>query len=156
MIGRQLPAQDYYALKGATRNLVAASGKGPKAAGVTRVRQQQLSEYGQAEHKLFMPVDVVADLEAEAGPVITEQLARLCNHILVPMPSAALDGAGLDQVSAAALKEIGDVFVALGAARADGRICGKDAATILPEIHGAIAKLALLKLQVEAEAEGGL
>lgn len=152
MIGRQLPAQDYYALKGATRQLVAASGHGPKAAGVTRVRQQQLSEYGLADHKLFMPVDVVADLEAEAGPIVTEQLARLCNHTLVPLPAVVLDGSALDQVSAQALKEIGDVFVELGRARADGKVCGKDAQAILSEIHGAIAKLTLLKLQVEAEA----
>jgi hypothetical protein len=154
MNGRQLPAADYFALKGATRQLVTASGRGPKAAVATRVRQQQLSEYGQADHRLFMPIDVVADLEAEAGPVVTEQLALLCNHILVPLPAVALDGAPLDRVSAEALKEIGDVFVALGAARADGAICSKDAAGILDEIHGAIAKLALLKLQVEAEAGG--
>lgn len=152
MNARQLPAADYLALKGATRQLVTGAGLGPRAAGATRVRQQQLSEYGAPAQKLFMPIDVVADLEAEAGPIVTEQLARLCNHILVPMPAVALDGAALDQVSAQALKEIGDVFVALGSARADGRICGKDAETILNEIHGAIAKLALLKLQVEAEA----
>jgi hypothetical protein len=119
------------------------------------VRQQQLSEYGQAAHKLFMPIDVVADLEAEAGPVVTEQLALLCNHILVPLPAVALvEGGCLDRISAETLKEMGDVFVALGAARADGQICGKDALKILDEIHGAIAKLALLKLQVEAEAAG--
>ena len=151
MNARQLPASDYFSIKAAIRQLVIRAGRGPKAAGVTRVDQQRLSDYGNDHSKWFMPVDVVADLEAEVGPVVTEQLALLCNHILVPMPAVARDGSALDLVSAQALKEIADVFVALGEARADGRLCGDEAAKVLAEIHGAIAKLALLKLQVEAE-----
>lgn len=155
MNGRQLPAADYLALKGASRRLVTGAGLGPRAANVTRVRQQQLSEYGQPEQKLFMPIDVVADLEAEAGPIVTAQLAALCNHLLVPVPQAVGSGTMLGQVTAAALKDTSQVFVELANALGDGKVTGAEADAIAREIDEALARLAALKLQVRAEAEAG-
>lgn len=83
-----------------------------------------------------------------------EHLALLCGAVLVAPPDVSLSGDPLDRISADALKEMSDVFVELAKARADGKVDGRDAAVILPEIRGAMTKLAALMLQVEAEAEG--
>lgn len=85
---------DYLALKGATRRLVEACGGVEAGAAVTRCGFQVLSKYGRPQEPVFVPVDVVADLEADAGvPLVTRALAQLCGHVLVPLPRAE-PGAG--------------------------------------------------------------
>lgn len=158
MTGRQLPANDYAAIKAATRQLIAHAGGAVAASAVTRGGHQNIGRYGSAQPddgERFMPADVVADLESECGqPVLTRALAKLAGHILVPEPRVARSGTALGSITGKALKETSDVFVALGEGLGDGAICAADAARIDAEIDEAIVKLLALRLQVQAEAEG--
>ncbi|WP_303989992.1 phage regulatory CII family protein [Devosia ginsengisoli] len=155
--GRQLPDRDYQALFAATRQLVTAAGGPVAAAAITRGDHQSISRYGSAHPDnadRFMPIDVLADLESECEqPVLTKELARLSGHLLVPVPRVVRSGTALGAVTASALKETSEVFVALADGLGDGRLCAADAAHIGREIDEALAKLAALKLQVNAEAE---
>lgn len=154
MSARQLPAADYYKLKGAVRNLVRVAGNGSQAASATRVSQQRLSDYGNPQAALFMPIDVVADLEAECGPIVTAELAALCHHLLVPMPESYRDGSVLGRVTGEAMKETSEVFIAISDIMKDGKITGSELARLSHEIDQAMAKLAALKMQAVAECEG--
>ena len=155
--GRQLPDRDYQALKAATRQLVNAAGGTVAAAAITRGDHQSISRYGSAHPDnadRFMPIDVLADLESECEqPVLTKALARLSGHLLVQVPQVVRSGTALGVVTAGALKETSEVFVALADAMGDGRLCAADAVNVGREIDEALAKLAALKLQVQAEAE---
>ncbi len=158
MIGRQLPANDYAALKAATRQLINHAGGPVAAASVTRGGHQNIGRYGSAQPddgERFMPADVIADLESECGqPVLSRALAKLSGHLLVPEPSVVHSGTALGSVTARALKETSDVFVALGEGLGDGRLSAADAARIEAEIEEAIIKLMALRFQVQADAEG--
>ncbi|MGQ3674275.1 hypothetical protein ACT6QH_02060 [Xanthobacter sp. TB0139] len=78
---------DYLSLKGAMRRLVEACGGQESAASVTRVAPQTLSRYGHPQEHVFAPVDVVADLEADAdAALVTRELAALTGHVLVRLP----------------------------------------------------------------------
>lgn len=155
MKARQLPANDYAGLKAATRRLLAEAGGPVDAARATRVDHQGLSRYGNsgADHdERFIPADVIADIEAECGqPIVTRKLAELSGYLLVPVPRVALSGTALGAITASSLKETSDVFVAIGDSLGDGRISQEDADRISREIDEAMAKLAALKLQVQAE-----
>lgn len=155
--GRQLPDRDYQVLKGATRQLVTAAGGPVVASSITRGDHQGISRYGSThpDHvDRFMPIDVVADLESECEqPVLTATLARLSGHLLVPVPNVVGSGSVLGVVTAKALKETSEVFVALADRLGDGTLSATDAAHIGAEIDEALSKLAALKLQVQAEAE---
>lgn len=134
MTPRQLPAVDYASLKTATRALIKVIGTETDAAGVTRVAQQHLSRYVSTSPdnaEFFAPIDIIADLEAECGqPVVTRKLAELGGHELVPLPELMRDGSGLDQVSAAAVKEAGEFLAALGTALADGKLGETELASV--------------------------
>jgi hypothetical protein len=155
--GRQLPDRDYQALKAATRQLVNAAGGTVAAAAVTRGDHQSMSRYGSAHPDnadRFMPIDVLADLESECEqPVMTRELARLSGHLLVPVPLVARTGSALGVITAKALKETSEVFVALADGMGDGKLNAAEAAKIGREIDEALARLAGLKLQVNAEVE---
>lgn len=157
MTGRQLPASDYSALKAATRQLVTTVGGPSAAALVTRGDHQSVSRYGSAnpEHgERFMPIDVVADLESECEqPIVTRMLAEQAGFLLVPMPRAA-GGLALQMITAKALKETSEVFVSLADSLGDGSLSADEAERVTRDIDEAIAKLAALRLQVLAEAEG--
>jgi hypothetical protein len=71
------------------------------------------------------------------------------------VPRAVGSGTALGQVTAAALKETSQVFVELADALGDGKLSKPEARVIGDEIDQALGKLAALKLQVMAEAEGG-
>ncbi|ODT50289.1 phage regulatory CII family protein [Devosia sp. 63-57] len=158
MTGRQLPANDYAALKAATRQLVTHAGGAVAASAVTRGGHQNIGRYGSAQPddgERFMPADVIADLESECGqPVLTRALAKLSGHLLVPEPSVVKSGTALGAITARALKETSDVFVALAEGWGDGRLCAADAARVEGEIEEAIIKLMALRFQVQASVEG--
>lgn len=158
MIGRQLPAKDYLIIKAATRDLVEACAGPVKAATYTRVGHADLSRYGSVHEdhvERFMPADVMADLEAQCGsPILSDALAKLADHLLVRLPDVGLSGTALGRVTAATMKETSDVFVAIGGALGDGQVSEADAAGIVREIDEALAKLAALRLQIEAECRG--
>lgn len=158
MTGRQLPANDYSAIKAATRQLIAHAGGSVAASAVTRGGHQNIGRYGSAQAddaERFMPADVVADLESECGqPVLTRALAKLAGHILVPEPRVTRSGTALGAVTAAALKETSEVFVSIADGLGDGSISVAEASRIEADIEDAIVKLLALREQVRAEAEG--
>ncbi|AKR57142.1 hypothetical protein XM25_15350 [Devosia sp. H5989] len=151
MNGRQLPQADYLALKGASRELVTKVGGSVHAQRVTRVRQQAFSEYGSPDEMRFMPVDVVADLEAEVGPVVTRALATLSNCLLVPMPQGRGPGRVLE-ASGAAAEDTGKLMIELGQALRDGKITERERDALLRNIHQIMIDLSALAEAVKAEA----
>ncbi|KFL27049.1 hypothetical protein JP74_09030 [Devosia sp. 17-2-E-8] len=151
MNGRQLPQSDYLALKGASRELVTKVGGSVHAQSVTRVRQQAFSEYGSPDEMRFMPIDVVADLEAEVGPVITRTLADLCHCLLVPMPQGRGTGRVLE-ASGAAAEDTGKLMIELGQALRDGKITERERDALLRNIHQIMIDLSALAEAVKAEA----
>jgi hypothetical protein len=64
---RSVSAADLAALKSATRSLVDALGGAHDAAKCTRVSAAMISNYCLAHDPSFMPIDVLADLEAQVG-----------------------------------------------------------------------------------------
>jgi hypothetical protein len=157
---RYLPGNDYGFLKTASADLVEASGRGQRAAAKTRVGQQHLSKCcsdAPEFEEVFLPLDVVADLEAACGkPIITAALADLSGHVLVKAPEILRNGSKLGRLTAEALKEIGDVFSELGNILDDDKVAFPEADAFDRQADEAIGKLLALKLQVRAEAEAKL
>lgn len=158
MSARQLPQTDYNGLKTAYRDLVKRLGGTVHASKLTRVRQQEISNYGSAAPdylERFAPIDVVADLEAEVGPVVTAELARLSNHMLVPLPEVVRNGTPLGRITGKAMKETADVFARIGAMLDDGVLDWAEGVQLRTEIREAMVALATLDLQVQEDAKGG-
>ena len=139
-----------------------AKGNKVCAAVCTRIdRAATFSDYANpTEIKRVIPLDAAIEVDQHNlsnghRPRHIELAAHQINHLLVPMPCAALDGRPLGKVTAAALKETSEVFVALGAALEDEQISGDESTRLAAEIDDAMAKLAALKLQIASEAEGG-
>ena len=146
----------YLALKSAARELIESFGVQKFAASLVRVEQPDLSDYGNANLlSRFMPIDVVADLESRNGPVVTRELARLTDHVLVPLPAIAATRGPLGRITAQALKEVSDVFGKLGDFLEDGTVTAVEGAQLDSEIDEAIEKLLALKAQVDFEAGRG-
>lgn len=119
-IGRVFPACSYMALKAAFRRLTKAVGGQESAATITRVDFQRIGRYGRAHEAMFAPVDVVADLEADAGePMVTRALADLQGYLLVPKPPTQGDAEWVEHLGALA-KEAGEAIAKLGQAFAHG------------------------------------
>ena len=157
MSARQLPQSEYNGLKTVFRELVKRIGGVGHASSLTRVRHQEISNYGSAEAdyaERFAPIDVVADLESEVGPVVTRELARLSNHILVPLPQVARNGTPLGRITAKAMKETAEVFVRMGELLDDGVLTKVEGAQLRTEIREAMVALAMLELQVDQETKG--
>lgn len=114
---RPLSQSEYGGLKQASKRLIKACGGLEASSMITRVGHSELARYYAPEEKLFIPIDVVADLEAIAGnPVVTQALAHMQGYTLVqlqPMETAAphhhwtMQLAHLGQETAAVLKQIG-------------------------------------------------
>ena len=100
-----------------------------------------------------MPLDVVADLEAELGDFpVTRALAELNNCILVPLPEGAGHGR-LHIATGKTTEEYGDVLVAIGAALKDGKVSAAELANINKEIGELQVQLARLQLVAKKEHE---
>jgi len=135
---RFLPRADYRRLKLAGRDLVAACGGQSRAAEkVTRIGQQQLSKalsLADEFSEVFLPIDVVLDLEADCEtPIVTRVLAELASHQVTPLPEltrAASDVAALMAV----VKEGSEAFAKISAAVGDGTVTFGEWSEIEPEI----------------------
>jgi len=150
---RQLPASDYARLKAATRDLVKMAGGPNRASTVTRVVPSKLTEYGSPHLSTHMPLDVIADLEADVGePVVTSVLADLMGFVLVPKAATKQP----DQTIAASMgevaKDVGDVLCKLGAALSDGSVTVEEALKILPSVREAETELSELEEALEAKS----
>lgn len=114
---RYLPLNDYLALKAAFRSLTRACGGPHASAKITRSDAPRLSRYASPEEQMHAPLDVIADLEAEAGaPEVTRVLAGLLGYVLVqtPKPGGNLS-VSIGDVGALA-KEAGEAITFLGEA----------------------------------------
>lgn len=114
---RPLSPIEYGGLKQASKRLIKACGGLESASMITRVGHSELARYYAQEERLFMPIDVAADLEAIAGnPAITQALAHMQGYTLVQLQSQETADpnshwtaqlALLGQETAALLKQIG-------------------------------------------------
>jgi len=145
-------------IKRATRALVDAVGGGLRGAGLCRVRQQDLSDYGNRDQpQRFMPADVIADLEAVAGyPFVTQALAREAGFELVKLPEADL-GAGADWpvLLSRFAKEGGEVMAQIAIHAADGITASEvRKSNLIAEINEAMAILVNMKAAAMAAISG--
>lgn len=135
--------REHRALKTVSHVLVEAVGGVDAAAAATRVGRTVLCDYGRPGQPHFMPIDVVLDLERAARrPVVTQQLALLQQHDLVPIAAAE---AGLVPEALAALgREISALFGECALALADGHLSDAERAALTT--RGAEARRALAHL----------
>ena len=151
---RLLPARDYLAIKGATRDLVDAAGGHKRVGDISRTTTPKISE-ACAPHAMhrFAAIDVVADLEAETGtPFVTRCLADLAGFDLTPR-SIKRDPDMLGHLARIA-RESGDVVAGLSAAMADNRLTEKEKALLRKEARDAIERLRELDAALGPEARG--
>jgi hypothetical protein len=120
---RAHPQQVYCDLKLATRRLVEELGGVEPAASLTRVGKTMLASYYDPSSALYIPVDVVADLEVDSASMpVTTALARL-RHAVVHITLVADLSPDLPSKLGEVAEEIGDVFQKAGRAVAQsGRI----------------------------------
>jgi hypothetical protein len=114
---RPLSQIEYGRLKQAAKRLIKACGGLEAASMITRVGHSELARYYTHEERLFMPIDVAADLEAIASnPVITQALAHMQGYALIQLqPQETADPnnhwttqlALLGQETASLLKQVG-------------------------------------------------
>ncbi len=116
-IARPRSESDYTSLKQASKRLIKACGGLEAASMVTRVGHSELARYYDPSEKLFMPIDVVADLEAIAGnALVCQSLAHMLGFALIPVqPQMSVEPshhwtallAQLGEETAQALRQIG-------------------------------------------------
>jgi hypothetical protein len=149
-------APDKQALKNASKRLGQAAGGIEAAANYCRVGKTLLGDYGSPNNETFMPVDVVADLEAvthgTAGwPLVTRMLAAEAGCALVELPKPTAPDANWFAQLGKLCSETGDVINRLGEALADGNVCGKDVRrlNLVSECDDAIAALVNMRARFE-------
>ncbi|MFD2206611.1 hypothetical protein [Kiloniella antarctica] len=143
---RYLARADYAPLKNLARELVRLCGGGKHAAEISRACESSISGYVSNTSPQFMPIDVVADLEAHTGQrIISQYLVDLTNELSSPvrevnplLMAAALGG------------DLGAFCVAATQAMEDGHLTNqelddliKKAETILfsvQKIHDSLSK----------------
>lgn len=120
MHARIFPSVSYLSLKAAFRRLTKAVGGQESAASITRVDFQRIGRYGRTHEAMFAPVDVVADLESDAGePLVTRAMADLQGYLLIPKPPTTGDAQWVEHLGSLA-KEAGEAMAKLGEAFAHG------------------------------------
>lgn len=88
------PQEDhvYDALCRATRELILSAGGLERAAQKTRVSKSTLASYYDPQASVFMPIDVVADLESTVNDMpVSRELARLKKVFICEVPDASRD-----------------------------------------------------------------
>lgn len=149
---RQLPANDYLAIKAATRDLVAMAGGPKRCEGITRGTASRFCEYGAPAIEACIGADQIADLEAECGqPVVTRVLAGLSGYDLVPRHAAA-QPATLHRMLAELISSGGNVDSFLADALADGKVTVPEAKKISDEARALIDKLQSLCAALKPKA----
>ena len=152
---RQLPARDYLALKAAVRDLVTAAGGANRAAELTRSDAPRLSRYGSPHEAMHAPLDVIADLEAEAGaPIVTAILADMQGFNLVPQTAISKPDASISLSIGEAAKDFGAMISELAVALADGNLTEQEAAHVIPLVRELATEIAELDQALEAKLSG--
>ena len=145
--------QERLELKAATRRALQLAGRANAFALVTRVEGPVLSKYASpAEQTAFMPVDVVLDLEREAGsPVLTEILAAMQGFRLVPIGEGERQPVGYEDL-ARLNKESSDVVQSLANGLRDGDLDPAERRGTRQEIAENIAALRLVDRKLAGDA----
>lgn len=145
-------------LKQATADLVDACGGLKPAAGAARVGRTALFRYTDDadEHAdRYMPVDIVAALEARCGePIVTEWLALEAGCVLMRLPAGAPESwvKTLSRLN----DEHSDVIRSLcEALDNDGEIDAREAGAAIEEIDEDIRALGTLRAQLVRIRDGG-
>lgn len=171
-MARQYPDATYHGLKTACRRLVDAAGGIDPAAASTRVSRATMAQYyspADRDEAVFMPIDIVVDLERVTGePLVSRHLARLAGHDLVPSPAAAHeagfcsgDPARDGLILGASLSvRIGEYQAVAIAAAADGNLSDAELAAELRAAHAVLQAAqqgydTLLRLQQTRKANAG-
>lgn len=157
-VARQLPKDDYWRLKGATRELVGRAGGQEAAARVSRLKSHvTIGRYGRVQDAEFMPIDVVADLEAEIGEApVTRALAALAGLIVIARPPVDGDAVVTRQLGAVA-REAGEAIQRIGEALADdGRVSADEVHRLrlveeVDDLLGAAATMRKILTTIETE-----
>jgi len=153
---RFLSRPQYVSLKAATRALIAANGTQVQAAAVTRLDQSDLSRGGSNAYlDRFLPLDVIADLEAASGePLVTHALAELSGCVLIEPPSAETGEAISREVGRSA-QRFGELMQHYGLAAADAVIDAGEAKQIEADARAMIRELwGLARIARERAGEG--
>lgn len=116
---RQHPIEIYKRLGRRQRELITECGGIKCAAELTRVEQAHIGRFHNRNAAEQMPVDVVADLEKDAGePIVSRALVQLLGYEVVKLPEGRWEG-DINQQLAAMFKEVGEVTQKIGQALAD-------------------------------------
>jgi len=159
MSARFHPKWLYEALKASTRKLVRGAGGQESAASITRLDGPRLSRCGNPSEAMYLPIDVVADLESDCGdPMVTKVLAQATGHLLVPAPKAGKGENWVERLGTLS-KETGEIVSRICEALADdGEVSAKesrekDLRKEVQDAQEALAGIALALEQVESEGE---
>lgn len=116
-ITRPKSEAEYKTLKQASKRLIRACGGLEAASMVTRVGHSELARYYDPAEKLFMPIDVAADLETiSVNAIVSQSLATMRGFALIPIkPQCEVEPihhwtallAQLGEETAATLRQIG-------------------------------------------------
>lgn len=146
--------REFGSLKEAVNALVNLNGGIRDAAAACRVQGASLFRYtddSDENNDRHMPVDVVAELESQAGvPIVTEYLAWKANHHLLPVAfEASQSDLNIDLVDASS--EVAKLFEdwALAVAN-DGIIDRKEAKELL--LHSIDLVRVLMRMRADLEA----
>ncbi|TZG26486.1 phage regulatory CII family protein [Sphingomonas montanisoli] len=151
-------------LKNAVDDLVGAVGGAEKAPHYTRLkRPQSFGEYASIDHPdRWAPLDVIADLERNTrhlpgAPHVTRVMCAEAGGAFVKLPDGGTPGSCFHRTLAELTIEYGEVAAHLIAALGDGKLCADDVKQrrLIPEVDDALAKLAQLRMQLEAVEQGG-
>ncbi len=99
MSGQEFTEQDRFRLNHAWRRLFKAYGGVDAAAMAVGRDRSQVSRWGSPHEVPQPPVDAVAILEREVGPIVTTELAWQARHLLIPLPPVEGDSAWLNHLA---------------------------------------------------------
>ncbi|MCF3935049.1 hypothetical protein L1787_16720 [Acuticoccus sp. M5D2P5] len=149
---RELPRNDYLKIKAACRDLVRAVGGVTRAAAITRLDAARISRACSPNDSSFLPIDVIADLEAHAeDPIVTRTLASLSGFTVIPDEATRPAGSPLQHLAAVA-KEHADVVSSISNAYADGEFDADEISAAQDEVREAMEALANLNQALAEKA----
>lgn len=152
MNARQLPSREYFAVKAAFAELVELLGGPTRAEKHTRVDAGRLSRYCAPRDPLYPPVDVVMDLEAQAGePIVSRVMADIAGFALVTKAEARPAPDYVKHLGEVG-EDAGGVLAALSGAISGG-VNDKEAAAILPKVREAATTMAALETALEEQLD---
>ncbi len=147
--------ETYLGLKNATRELTRSAGGQKVAAFASRVSQQAISDYGNINAlSVFMPLDVIADLEKSVGePIVTKALAELAGCLLIQLPKED-GGDTLSREAGESAQRFGQMMTDFGCALRDGSINSRDAGALKNDIDQLL--VALFRMRQTVIEQGAL